>query len=176
MTEYSSATIDMLSARAPELAAQLQEVAYQVLRPRAPARFLTITGPRKASREAAGIVTAQVLHEIGLFVTPNRAQFGAAELIGHPFSDACSPPGVALLRNWDSATAGLVVIDAVEPLIASGDSSLAAGQIIGAIAVAGERTAGPVICLSDTADAIERLLASEPALRSRFQHRINCAT
>ncbi|WP_457180881.1 hypothetical protein [Mycobacteroides abscessus] len=81
--------------------------------------------------------------------------------------------GIAALQNGAPGHSGVVMIEDLDAFgLPSSDPDWVQMQgalaSMVALAVAGERPGGAVICLADTADSIDRVLDSEPALRARF--------
>ncbi|OHU47281.1 hypothetical protein BKG82_26895 [Mycobacteroides chelonae] len=134
--------------------------------------YVAVIGPDRAKRREAGTVLAQIMTERWSEAAPGCTHVSAKELLGNT-GLLQQPPGVSIVQGWTTSQAGVIMVEDLEPLVGPHDdpTSLpgqAVSQIITALLMAGEQPLGPLICWADSRDVLDRLLAGEPALRSRF--------
>lgn len=176
MPESCSTTIDLINFRLSALARQLWQLAETAGRESLPApRYLAVTGPTEPERRAVGEVVAQLLAAHGAVSSPTCTYLSAVNLMNESLQSwPRASTGFSALHSGAPGHSGVVMIEDLDALgLPSNDpasyiQAQAASAVTTDLLMAGERPGGAVICLSDTADAIDRVLDSEPALRTRF--------
>lgn len=136
---------------------------------------IVIVGDSRARRRAAGRAIGQLLAAQGITASASCARLRAIDLLGYTLP----PPGISMLRTWDTAGSGVVMVEDVDAFVGplknrASFQCPAAMAVIGTILEVTERPDGPVICLADCSEAIDRLFAADRALGERFDLRVHC--
>lgn len=175
MPESFSTTTDLINFQLSALGRQLWQLADTAGRGslRSP-RYLAVAGPTEPERREIGGVIAQILAAHGAISSPTCTYLSAVNLMNDSLLRwPRAATGIEALQNGAPGHSGVVMIEDLDAFgLPSSDPDWVQMQgalaSMVALAVAGERPGGAVICLADTADSIDRVLDSEPALRARF--------
>ncbi|GLW66627.1 hypothetical protein Arub01_48710 [Actinomadura rubrobrunea] len=158
-----------------EIAAQLQVAKMreeQGLVTRPPTRHFVFTGPPGTGKTTVARVLGRVFAALGLLARPEVVEAQRADLVG----DHLGATAIKTNKVIDSALGGVLFVDEAYALSNSGYSG---GDAFGAEAVqtllkrAEDDRDRLVIVLAGYQDAMERFLASNPGLASRFDVRVD---
>lgn len=173
MTETRSCSV--VDRPVPELAAELRPVVAATQCSSEQPINIVIVGDSRAKRRAAGKAIGQLLAAQGITTSASCARLKAIDLLGY----TVPPPGISMLRTWDTAGSEVVMIEDVDAFVGPLTNRAtfqcpAAMAVIGTILTVADRPDGPVICLADCSEAIDRLFAADSALRDCFDLRVHC--
>lgn len=188
MSELRFATTD-LTYELSVLARQLWQLADTAGRgPLSVPRYLAVAGFTEGQRRDLAEVIAQLLAAHGATSSPTCTYLSAIDLMKESLQTwPAAGKRISALQTGDAGQGGVLVIEDLDAFgLSSNDPAVAvpvivgfedhrravqaleATQLLAAVLMAGELPGGPVICLADTPESIDRLLDSEPALRGRF--------